>query len=124
MQNNTSGSNNIAIGYDAGVSITSEIYNLLIGSKGTAGDLYTIRIGDPVVHARNFQAGIRDVSALNTDTTLVSIDSNGQLGTGIIFNNINLANTTSTSGALLKTEHCGCIIMETATLSWGLLLEI
>ncbi|RTL06000.1 hypothetical protein EKK58_07245, partial [Candidatus Dependentiae bacterium] len=116
----TTGQNNVAVGAFAGLNLLtgtaniiignaagqllagSESANILIGNLGTAGDNQTIRIGTFASQTRNFQAGIRGVTAAIADTSVVSIDSNGQLGTGIIINNINITGSTSTGGNILK----------------------
>ncbi len=52
------GTNNIAIGYQAGYNFTAnESSNIDIGNMGVAGENYIIRIGDPNVHTATYLAG-------------------------------------------------------------------
>jgi hypothetical protein len=72
---NTTGSDNIAIGIDAGNFIMSGSNNIMIGNDGTNSDTDIIRIGDGQTAA--FIAGISG----NTITgTAVVVNSNGELG--------------------------------------------
>ncbi len=101
LPNISTGNSNIAIGVGAGTTLTTGSGNIYINANAaTNNEANTIRIGTS--QTRNFQLGIRGVTPANTDTELVSIDSANQLGTGIIYNDANFANTTSTQGALLK----------------------
>jgi hypothetical protein len=53
------GSNNIALGDDAGTAFTTnETGNIDIGNLGVAGENNTIRIGDPTVQTNTFIAGV------------------------------------------------------------------
>src|SRR5262249_29676108 len=77
--NNVDGSDNIALGFIAGLNIAGGGYNIDVGNTGESEDGGTIRIGD--VPARTFIAGIRGVQTPNSDAIPVLIDSAGQLGT-------------------------------------------
>jgi hypothetical protein len=74
------GSNNIAVGVNAGGDLTTGGQNICIGHPGVAGESQTIRIGS-TAHRRAFLAGVRGVTTTSADGTAVLIDSNGQLGT-------------------------------------------
>jgi hypothetical protein len=76
LQNNTGGFN-IALGYHAGVNLTTGIDNIDIGNEGVAGDSETIRIGIDGFQTATFIAGI---SGTAVSGTIVVVDSNGQLG--------------------------------------------
>jgi len=77
---NNTGSFNIAIGYTAGVNLTTGRDNIDIGATGAAGESNTIRIGNPKQTA-TFIKGIRGVNTRMADALPVLIDSAGQLGT-------------------------------------------
>lgn len=78
---NTTGNNNIAIGRSAGSNLTTGNNNIVIGHPGEAGNVGTIRIGNPATATNAFIAGIRGVGTGLNDAIPVVIDSNGQLGT-------------------------------------------
>jgi hypothetical protein len=72
------GVQNTGIGYGAGSNYTSnESSNLVIDNDGVVGDLGAIRIGDPLFHTTNFQAGITGVTV--PASAPVGVDANGQL---------------------------------------------
>lgn len=77
LNNLTTGSWNIGI---SGGTLYNgnESYNIVIGNNGEAGESQTIRIGS--TQTRNFQAGIRGVTAPDGITNAVVIDSKNQLG--------------------------------------------
>ena len=77
----TSGSNNIALGYQAGSAWTTGSNNIAIGSNGVAADLNAIRIGTQGVQTRTFIAGIRGARVARRGASAVLIDATGQLGT-------------------------------------------
>ena len=77
---NNTGSFNIAIGYTAGVNLTTGRDNIDIGATGAAGESNTIRIGNSKQTA-TFIRGIRGVNTRMADAIPVLIDSAGQLGT-------------------------------------------
>jgi len=79
LQNNT-GSFNVAIGYNAGVSLTTGRDNIDISAAGAAGESNTIRIGNTKQTA-TFVGGIRGITTGNANAVPVLIDSAGQLGT-------------------------------------------
>ncbi len=76
--NNTTGSHNIALGFNAGVNLTTGNSNIDIGNAGMAGDAETIRIGVLGTQTRTFVAGI---SGSPITGTSVVVNSNGHLGT-------------------------------------------
>ena len=74
------GSNNIAVGKEAGKSLTgSESNNIHIGHTGVTGESAVIRIGTAATHTNAFIAGISGVTS--TDGAAVYINASGQLGT-------------------------------------------
>ncbi len=77
LLSNTTGSNNIALGYEAGLSLDSGSFNIDIGNYGVAGEGHTIRIGDDN-QSNTYIAGINGV-AIPTGS-MVLIDSTGHLG--------------------------------------------
>jgi hypothetical protein len=81
LYNNTTGSNNIALGFQAGYNLTAGSNNIYIGSRGTASEYRTIRIGDPSTHGRTSIAGISGVTV--PAGVGVIVDTNGQLGTAV-----------------------------------------
>ena len=80
LQDNTSGSDNIAIGVQADSAFTTESQNVDIANDGVAGDSGTIRIGR-FLQTKTFIAGIRGVTTVMNNAIPVVIDSVGQLGT-------------------------------------------
>jgi hypothetical protein len=79
---NSTGSNNIAVGYLAATHVSGgNSNNIHISSQGATNDSGTIRIGTPGTQTSYFAAGIRGVTTGNNDAIPVVIDSNGQLGT-------------------------------------------
>ena len=83
LQHNTSGTRNIALGVNAGLSLTTGDNNIEIANAGVAGESSTIRIGNSNIDGQNraFIVGIRGVTTGNADAVPVVIDSDGQLGT-------------------------------------------
>ena len=79
MNQNTSGSNNIALGKAAGFKLTTGKNNIDIGSQGVAGESSTIRIGAKSTQKNTYIAGISGVTVAGG--VGVVIDSNGHLGT-------------------------------------------
>jgi len=85
--NPSSGSNNIAIGYEAGGNALSASNNILIGTRGSNSDNGIIRIGgnatfgDPASQSSFFASGVRGTTTGKSDAVSVVIDSNGQFGT-------------------------------------------
>src|SRR6266498_2818883 len=77
---NNAGSENIALGFFAGLSLTTGNFNIDIGNPGLPADSATIRIGGNL-QTRAFIAGIRGVTTANMNAIPVLIDSLGQLGT-------------------------------------------
>ncbi|MFI5167828.1 MAG: beta strand repeat-containing protein [Thermoanaerobaculales bacterium] len=79
---NSTGSNNIALGYLAGVNLTTGNWNIDIGNQGVTDEANTIRIGDNN-QTRTFVAGIAGATGLSGAQPVV-IDPAGQLGTGTL----------------------------------------
>src|SRR5438552_15306511 len=79
MLNNTTGSFNIALGDNAGFSLTAGDHNIDIGNKGVTGEAMTIRIGRVGTQTATFIAGISGVTVAGG--VGVIIDTNGHLGT-------------------------------------------
>ena len=75
------GSRNIALGIDAGASLTTGNDNIDIGQVGVSGESGTIRVGTSGIQTKTFVAGVRDVTTGMMDGQTVMIDSEGQLGT-------------------------------------------
>jgi hypothetical protein len=100
----SSGNNNTALGVSAGSLITTGSNDIVIGNAGVAAENNTIRIGTS--QTGNFQAGISGINnAGASDTSAVSVSVAGQLGTGEIWNDINLADTSGFQGAILKSGN-------------------
>jgi hypothetical protein len=80
---NGGGDYNIALGYQAGSSLTTGSNNIYIGHQGAATQSNTIRIGGggPGPKSATFIDGIRGKTTGANDAIAVLIDSNGQLGT-------------------------------------------
>ncbi len=76
---NNNGTNNIALGTNAGFNLTDGNNNIDIGNPGVAAESGTVRIGS--VQARTFIAGIRGRTTGFANALPVLIDSAGQLGT-------------------------------------------
>jgi len=75
---NTSGSNNIAVGSNAGGNLTTGSNNIDIGNTGVAGESAKIRIGKQgTQNGGTFIAGISGVAV--TGSTVV-VNTNGKLG--------------------------------------------
>ena len=77
MYNNTTGSDNIALGYEAGFSLTTGGNNVDIGNLGAAADSNTIRIGTQGTQTATYIAGIFNSSASGG---AVEVSSTGKLG--------------------------------------------
>ena len=73
------GSDNIAIGYNAGVNIGPGNYNVDIGNGGFSSDNETIRIGTQGIQTNTFIEGI--YNNIVPAGKPVYVDSNGQFGT-------------------------------------------
>jgi hypothetical protein len=102
LQNNTTGSDNIAVGSFAGINLTTGSSNIDIGNIGVAAETNTIRIGS--AQAAAFIAGIRGVATVNTDAIPVMVDSAGQLGTMSSSRRVkdDIADMGNASSALMK----------------------
>ncbi len=79
LSNNTTGSRNIALGYQAGGNNTVGVDNIFIGNLGNEVDNGTIRVGKQGTQTKAFVAGIYGNSVTGS---FVTVNSNGQLGTG------------------------------------------
>jgi hypothetical protein len=79
LSNNTTGSSNIALGYQAGSNLTTGNNNIDIGNAGVAGESKRIRIGTAGTQTKTFIAGISGVTVASGVGVIVG--SNGQLGT-------------------------------------------
>jgi hypothetical protein len=77
---NNSGDSNIAVGYQAGLNLTTGSNNIDIGALVVAGESNTMRIGT-VKQTATFVTGIRGTTTANANAVPVVIDSAGQLGT-------------------------------------------
>jgi hypothetical protein len=82
LLNDTTGSSNIAIGFEAGENITVGSNNITIGSVGAATDDSVIRIGTDNFKNQTFIGGIySNNNTVTTGALPVFVDSTGQLGT-------------------------------------------
>jgi len=79
LANNTTGSNNIAVGKNAGVNLTSGSSNIDIGNVGVAGESKIIRIGKQGLQTNTYIAGISGVT-VPTGVPVI-VDADGHLGT-------------------------------------------
>jgi hypothetical protein len=79
LLNSTTGDNNIAIGCEAGSSITTGSNNIYIGNLGDDDESNTIRIGDPAIHTKAFVAGI---PAGGLAAILFDYNNSGSIGIG------------------------------------------
>jgi hypothetical protein len=77
MFNNTTGSNNIALGTSPGINLTSGSNNIDIGSTGAAAESKTIRIGTQGTQTGTFIAGISGSPVVGS---AVVVSGTGQLG--------------------------------------------
>jgi trimeric autotransporter adhesin len=84
MANNTIGNFNIALGSNAGLNLTAGDNNIEIGNVGVAGESNTIRIGDPVIHAAIFMAGITTMTPAMPNQMVLVNPASGQLGSADI----------------------------------------
>jgi len=78
FRSNTTGSNNIAVGANAGRNLTTGDSNIDIGAFGVAGEASTIRIDVQGTQTRTFVA---DISGSPITGTSVVVNSNGRFGT-------------------------------------------
>ena len=80
MQKNTTGTNNVAVGFQAGNSLTTGSNNIVIGAGvlGKAGEANTTRIGK-TTQAKTFIGGIYNKTVASGVGVIVN--SSGQLGT-------------------------------------------
>ncbi|HZI67473.1 MAG TPA: tail fiber domain-containing protein [Thermoanaerobaculia bacterium] len=76
---NTEGTNNIGIGFDAGLDLTIGSNNICIGNTGVATESGTIRIGTAGIQTATFIAGISGTTS--REGVGVFVNGSGQLGT-------------------------------------------
>jgi hypothetical protein len=76
---NNRGSNNIAVGSQAGSNLTTGSNNIDIGALGSSGEANTIRIGKQGTQTKTFIQGIRGATVANGVGVIVG--TTGQLGT-------------------------------------------
>jgi hypothetical protein len=74
---NTTGTNNIAIGVNAGYNPTAGSNNIEVGNAGVAADTNTIRVGTQGTQTKAFIAGIAGSAVTGSD---VVVNGSGQLG--------------------------------------------
>jgi hypothetical protein len=79
---NSTGSRNLALGFNAGARLTSGDKNIYVGHSGAASEFNTMRLGQAPNQSRTFIAGIYNVP-LSGSSHPVYINSSGQLGVGI-----------------------------------------
>jgi hypothetical protein len=79
---NTTGSNNIGLGFDAGFNLTTGSNDIDIGSVGATAESNTIRIGAQGAQSRAYMAGISGsaVSGSAVSGSAVVVNGAGQLG--------------------------------------------
>jgi hypothetical protein len=77
LYENTTGSYNIALGFDAGYNVASGSNNIEIGTMGTAGDNNTIQIG---VQGTQTVTSIAGIFGTQVSGSAVYVTSSGQLG--------------------------------------------
>jgi trimeric autotransporter adhesin len=75
----STGSANIAVGFNAGVNLTTGDLNINIGNTGLAGESRTIRIGTQEVQTATYIGGI--FNAVIADGAPVLVGADGHLGT-------------------------------------------
>ena len=71
LYNNTTGSNNIALGFEAGMNLTTGDNNIDIGNPGVAAEANTIRIGTTGTQTNAFIAGISGTTVAEGVTVVV-----------------------------------------------------
>ena len=76
---NNDGSNNIAVGFQAGINLTTGSNNIDIGNSGVAGESRRIRIGTAGAQTATFIAGI--LAGTVPGGVGVIVGNNGRLGT-------------------------------------------
>lgn len=85
LVNVTSGTDNIALGQGSGVNLTgAESANIYIGNAGVKLESVTTRIGTNGIQTRAFMAGIRGVIPASGPLNMVTIGTDGQLGSQAI----------------------------------------
>jgi hypothetical protein len=78
MVNNSAGNVNIALGFRAGINLTTGDSNIDIGNAGIAAEARTIRIGTTGTQTKTFVAGINGAAVTGS---AVKVNAAGQLGT-------------------------------------------
>ncbi len=79
LNQNTTGSNNIAVGHFAGFNVTTGNHNIHIGNAGNGADTGRIRIGTVGIQTATSIAGIFGAPSLGGVS--VEVNRNGRLGT-------------------------------------------
>jgi hypothetical protein len=79
LSSNTTGSNNLALGRNAGRNLTTGSDNIDIANLGRAGEAGTIRIGNNSKQTATFIAGVSG-TPLGHAARPVLVKSNGRLG--------------------------------------------
>jgi hypothetical protein len=77
---NSTGSNNIAVGYEAGKGLTTGNYNIDIGNLGLAGESGVTRLGTEGEQSAAYIAGIATAPLATGAAVSVGITPTGQLG--------------------------------------------
>lgn len=71
------GSDNVGLGYEAGMNVTTGSFNIDIGNMGLPTDTNLIRIGTEGVQTATYIAAVKDTAI---EGTAVAITTDGQLG--------------------------------------------
>jgi hypothetical protein len=77
LRTNTTGTNNISLGYQAGYNLTTGNNNIDIGNIGLAGDTNSIRIGKQGTQTQTYIGGI---SGAPVTGAAVMVNASGRLG--------------------------------------------
>jgi hypothetical protein len=79
LRGNTTGSSNIAVGYQAGYSLTTGSNNIDIGNEGVAAESGIIRIGTAGTQTGTYIAGITNGTSVSGPYVVINTTT-GQLG--------------------------------------------
>lgn len=77
LYSNTTGQNNISVGFQAGFNLTTGSNNIEVGNAGGSGEANTIRIGTQGMQTGAYIAGISGTAVTGSDVIIISA---GQLG--------------------------------------------
>ena len=80
LRGNSTGSDNIAVGFEAGHRLTTGNHNIDIGNFGHAGESNTIRIGRQDTQTDTYVAGVWKAIVTGTASPVI-VNSSGKLGT-------------------------------------------